>query len=668
MKIFNKILIANRGEIAVRIIRSAEKLGIKTVAIYSDADEDALHVEMADEAYSLGESLELSDTYLSIEKIIQIALRSGSEAIHPGYGFLSENPKFVTACEKAGIVFIGPNSKAIKLMGNKIESRDFVKKLKIPMTAGVTGDHKTLLKMANEIPLPILVKAAAGGGGKGMRIVRDLKELPEILESTSREAKSYFGDGTIFIEKYVEEPRHIEIQVIGDNHGNVVHLFERECSIQRRYQKIIEESPSPTLTPEVRTKMGNAAVKISKEIGYNNAGTVEFLVDKNLDFYFLEMNTRVQVEHPVTEMVTGIDIVKEQIRIAAGYPLSFYQSTVKQTGHAIECRIYAEDPSNNFLPSPGEMSLYLEPEGKGIRIDAGIQEATTIHSFYDPMISKLITWGEDREIAREKMINALNNYSIHGIRTNISYLLQLLKHKAYIANKISTKYCDEHTGDIIKLIEKEKKSIPIHLPVMAYLMYDFHKYLLENNDPEFNVWKEIGFWRDLMEIKIGFEEGKITVRIYEDQKGKYTFKINGQIHDAYVKTLETGIIELVINDYSHSFVISNDAKGNGYVSTDGHIFTLVRNDVLLEEDVFGAHDHGGKDHGEIVSPMPGKVVKINVKEGQKVKKGDLLLVVEAMKMENNIISPKEGKIDKINVKTGEMVNGSKELLVLLDEN
>ncbi len=322
---------------------------------------------------------------------------------------------------------------------------------------------------------PFLVKAAAGGGGKGMRIVRDLKELPEILESTSREAKSYFGDGTIFIEKYVEEPRHIEIQVIGDNHGNVVHLFERECSIQRRYQKIIEESPSPTLTPEVRIKMGNAAVKIAKEIGYNNAGTVEFLVDKNLNFYFLEMNTRVQVEHPVTEMVTGIDIVKEQIRIAAGYPLSFDQSSVKQTGHAIECRIYAEDPSNNFLPSPGEMSLYLEPEGNGIRIDAGIQEATTIHSFYDPMISKLITWGEDREIAREKMIHALKNYSIHGIRTNISYLLQLLKHKAYIANKISTKYCDEHTGDIIKLIEKDKKSIPIHLPVMAYLMYDFHK-------------------------------------------------------------------------------------------------------------------------------------------------------------------------------------------------
>jgi 3-methylcrotonyl-CoA carboxylase alpha subunit len=664
MKIFNKILIANRGEIAVRVIRSAQKLGIQTVAIYSIADEEALHVELADEAYSLGDSIELSDTYLNIIKIIEIAKKSGSEAIHPGYGFLSENSKFVQACEKAGIVFIGPNSKAMKLMGNKIESRDFVTKLGIPMTAGVTGDHETLLKKAKKIPLPILVKAAAGGGGKGMRIVYDLKELPEILESTSREAKSYFGDGTIFIEKYVEEPRHIEIQVIGDNHGNIVHLFERECSIQRRYQKIIEESPSPTLTPEVRTKMGNAAVKIAKEIGYNNAGTVEFLVDKSLNFYFLEMNTRVQVEHPVTEMVTGIDIVREQIRIAAGYPLSFDQSSVKQTGHAIECRIYAEDPSNNFLPSPGDMSLYIEPEGNGIRIDAGIDEAATIHSFYDPMISKLITWGEDREIAREKMIHALTNYSIHGIRTNISYLLEILKHEAYINNKISTKYCDEHTLDLIQQIEKEKKTNPVYLPVIAYLMYDFHKDLLEDDEPFYNVWREIGYWRDLMEIKVMADDEPHSVKIIEKQKGKYAFTVKNQLHEAYIKSLELGLIELAIDDYSHRFVISNDSKGKGYVSFNGHIFALTRVDSLLEEDVFGTHDHGGKDHGEIVSPMPGKVVKINVAEGQSVKKGEILLVIEAMKMENNIISPREGKIERINVKVGEMVNGSRELAVI----
>jgi 3-methylcrotonyl-CoA carboxylase alpha subunit len=668
MKLFNKILIANRGEIAVRVIRSAQKLGIQTVAIHSSVDEASLHVEIADEAYSLGESLELSDTYLNIPKIIEIALKSGSQAIHPGYGFLSENPKFVEACEKSGIVFIGPNSKAMQLMGNKIESRDFVTRIGIPMTAGIKGDHKTLIKKATEIPLPILVKAAAGGGGKGMRIVRDLKELPEVLESTSREAKSYFGDGTIFIEKYVEEPRHIEIQVIGDNHGNVVHLFERECSIQRRYQKIIEESPSPTLTPEVRTKMGEAAVRITKEIGYNNAGTVEFLVDKDLHFYFLEMNTRVQVEHPVTEMVTGIDIVKEQIRIAAGYPLSFDQSSVKQTGHAIECRIYAEDPTNNFMPSPGDMALYIEPEGNGIRVDTGIQEATTIHSFYDPMISKLVSWGEDREIAREKMILALKNYSIHGIKTNISYLIQIIQHQGYIGNNISTKYCDEHTADIVSLIEKERKSVPTHLPIIAYLMYDFHKDLLEDDDSDYNVWKEIGFWRDMMEINIDFNGEPIKVKILENTSGKYTFKLNGHDYVSYIKALELNMAEVVIDDYVHKFVISNDTKGNGYVSFNGQIYSITRNDILPEEDVFGTLEHGGKDHGEIVSPMPGKVVKINVKEGQKVNKGDLLLVVEAMKMENNIVAHKTGRIEKINVQTGEMVNGSKELLVMLNES
>ncbi|MBM3435526.1 MAG: biotin/lipoyl-binding protein, partial [Bacteroidetes bacterium] len=560
----------------------------------------------------------------------------------------------------------GPNSKAMKLMGNKIESREFVKKIGIPMTAGVTGDHETLINMAKKIPLPILVKAAAGGGGKGMRIVRDLKELPQILESTEREAKSYFGDGTIFIEKYVEEPRHIEIQVIGDNHGNAVHLFERECSIQRRYQKIIEESPSPTLTPDVRLKMGEAAVRITKEIGYNNAGTVEFLVDKDLNFYFLEMNTRVQVEHPVTEMVTGIDIVREQIRIAAGFPLSFEQSSVKQYGHAIECRIYAEDPSNNFLPSPGEMSVYLEPSGNGIRIDTGISEASTIHSFYDPMISKLVAWGEDRDVAREKMIHALRNYSIHGIKTNISYLVQIVKHQVYAENKISTKYCDEHTGEIISMIEIEKKNIPAYLPLIAYLMYDFHRDSLEQGNSAYNVWREIGFWRDLMEINITLDGLGLGIGINQHSDGIYQFRINNQIHRAYLKTMELNEIELVIDNHSHKFVISNDSKGNGFVGIDSHIFSIRRNDILVSEDIFGTLDHGGKAHGEIVSPMPGKVVKINVKEGQPVKKGDLLLVVEAMKMENNIVSPKEGTIKKINVKTGEMVNGSRELVVLAE--
>ena len=663
MKLFKKILIANRGEIAVRVIRSAGELGIRTVGVYSTADDQGLHVQLADEAYCLGESAELSETYLNIAKILDIAKRSGSEAIHPGYGFLAENPAFVKACEDAGIVFIGPNSRAIRLMGNKIESREFVGKAGIPMTAGLTGDAGSLIREAEKIPLPLLVKAAAGGGGKGMRIVHDLKELPAILETTSREAKSYFGDGTIYIEKYIEEPRHIEVQVIGDNHGNAVHLFERECSIQRRYQKIIEESPSPTITPEIRSQMGEAAVKIAKEIGYNNAGTVEFLVDKDLNFYFLEMNTRVQVEHPVTEMVTGIDIVREQILVAAGNPLSFGQNDLEQKGHAIECRIYAEDPANGFLPSPGKMTLYQEPGGEEIRIDTGIAGATTIHSFFDPMISKLIVWGEDREIAREKMIRALNAYVIHGIKTNIPYLTRVLDQDAYIRNRISTRYCDEHTDEINLLIQKEKQEIPGHLPVIGYLMYTFYHDLMSSEEEEFSVWKLIGYWRDMMDLSIRLDDQEMQIKVHGENKGIYKLGISGKNHSAELKYLEPGIAGLNVDGIMYEFYVSTDGKGNYFVSLNNHEFNITRQDVLIEEDIFGMLDQSGRE-GEIVSPMPGKVIKIAVASGQQVKQGDLLLIVEAMKMENNIISPKDGIVDMIFVQNGDMVDGSTELLAL----
>ena len=664
MKIFKKILIANRGEIAVRVIRSAQDLGIQTVAIYSPADDESLHVDMADEAYCLSDSNELSESYLNIKKIIEVARQSGSEAIHPGYGFLAENPAFVKACEKAGIVFIGPDSKAIKLMGNKIESRAFVKKIGIPMTEGITGDVATLKKEAGSIPLPILVKAAAGGGGKGMRIVHDLKDLPGILESTSREAKSYFGDPTVYIEKYVEEPRHIEIQVIGDNHGNAVHLFERECSIQRRYQKIIEESPSPTLTPEVRAKMGEAAVRIAREIGYNNAGTVEFLVDNKLNFYFLEMNTRVQVEHPVTEMVTGVDIVREQILIASGNPLSLKQEDLRQDGHAIECRIYAEDPSNNFMPSPGEMSLYIEPEGEHIRIDTGIAEATTIHSFYDPMISKMIVWGENREIARERTIHALKEYTVHGIRTNIAFLKEVLQNKAYIENKISTKYCDEHLEDLVMEIAKGKSGITPELPALAYLVYGFHEDLLYPDDDVHNIWNEIGYWRDLMQVDVMVDDTRLSIGIHRTNGGHFEFVAGNKPLAATLRAMEYGILQLVIDGHTLEWYISTDRKGQGHVSFDGHLFMVKRHDVLIEEDVFGTLDSGAKDQGEIVSPMPGKVIKVNVKKGQKVDKGDVLMVVEAMKMENTILAPRKGLVEAVNVKTGSMVDGTTELVKL----
>jgi acetyl-CoA carboxylase biotin carboxylase subunit len=666
MKLFKKILVANRGEIAVRVIRAAQEMGIRAVAIYSEADRTALHARLADEAYSLGEDLALSETYLDIKKIVAIAKNAGCEAIHPGYGFLAENPQFVKACDKAGIVFIGPNARAMKLMGNKIESREALKDAGIPMTAGITGDVKTLLKRAGEIPFPIMIKAAAGGGGKGMRIVHDDTILEELLESTSREAKNYFGDGTIFIEKYIEEPRHIEIQVLGDNYGNVIHLYERECSIQRRHQKIIEESPSPTLTQEVREKMGETAVRIAKEIGYNNAGTVEFLVDKKLQFYFLEMNTRVQVEHPVTELVTGIDIVQEQILIAAGKELDIDQDLVTQNGHAIECRIYAEDPENNFLPSPGDMTYYLEPEGDLIRVDSGILEATTIHSFYDPLISKLIVWGENREEARARMIKAMEEYIIHGIRTNISFLNQLLQNKAYITNKISTKYCDEHLETLNAKMKKEKGNIPLHIPGYAYYLHDFtHKKMLEET-PGIDTWDLIGHWRDVMEL-----EGKVDGKPFHftvdkiDELDHFLADESGK-HHAQVRFCYNGYMEMALDGKVSEFYVSTGEDGTGHVTYMGKVFEVARQDVLYgKQALLGSMDaKGGAGDGKIVSPMPGKVIKVNVKKGQEVKKGATLLIVEAMKMENYITAPMDGKIEKINVKVGDMVDSSKKLVEL----
>ena len=661
MKLFNKILVANRGEIAIRIIKSARALGIKTVTIYSEVEANALHVKYGDESYCIGK-VELSDTYLNIDKIIDVAVKAKCDAIHPGYGFLAENPLFVDACNKAGITFIGPTTHAMKIMGNKIEARAFAKNINVPMTEGVTGDVETMLKAVKSIAFPVLIKAAAGGGGKGMRIVHNENDLKEALESTSREAKNYFGDGSIYIEKFVEEPRHIEVQIIGDNHGNVVHLYEIECSIQRRYQKIIEESPSPTLTDEVRNKMGETAVKIGKAINYNNAGTIEFLVDKDMNYYFLEMNTRVQVEHPVTEMVTGIDIVKEQILIAAGNPLSFTQEEVKQNGHAIECRIYAEDPDNNFMPSPGTMTYYKEPSGEGIRIDTGIEKATTIESFYDPMISKLIVWGADRENARIKIIESLKEYIVHGIKTNVTYLINLLQHDAFIKNNITTKFCDEYKDEMISLMNKGKEVVPYYAPFISYLIYSLDiKDTISHN----NVWSTIGYWRDLMKINVAFEAKDILVFFNRKKDNDYEFEINNTKYNVHVKDHNEGKLDITINDEPFTTYVSTDTRRNAFISCNGYIFQAIRKDILITEDVFsGSGGNAGADENRLYSPMPGKVTKINVKEGDTVKKGDNLIVVEAMKMENHVLSAKDATVVKVNVNVGEMVLSQNVLIEL----
>lgn len=657
MKLFKKILIANRGEIAVRIIRSAHELGIRTVAIYSKPDEEALHTKLANESFYIGER-ELSETYLNVAKIIEIAKRSGSDAIHPGYGFLAENPELVNACNKEGIAFIGPSLRAIQLMGNKIEARDFVSKLGTPMTKGAVGSHKELFEAARNIPFPILVKAAAGGGGKGMRIVHELNKLQETIEATSREAKSYFGDEKVFIEQFIEDPRHIEIQIIGDKHGNIVHLYERECSIQRRYQKIIEESPSPTLDQVTREKMGAAAVDIAKAIAYDSAGTIEFLVDRNLNFYFLEMNTRIQVEHPVTEMVTGIDIVREQILVAAGNQLGFKQTEIIQTGHAIEARIYAEEPEADFRPSPGEMIYYKEPQGANLRIDTGIEKASTIHSFFDPMVSKLICYADNRDVAIERLSIALKDYIIHGISTNIEYLISLLNHEAYIKNEISTKFCDERSDEVILAIDNSKSKININILAGAYLLYDFNS-RKENHE---SVWNQIGYWRLLSELELSFNDELISINLMKNEGHYYKMMINGEPFEIELMEFDGAFLKATFNGYSNSFYISQDADGIGHLNHKGFLYKFCRKDQLVETDFFHSEDESAGGNS-IKSPMPGKVIKVNVEVGDKVAKGETIIIVEAMKMENSLIANRDVVIAEVRVKEGDMVDNSSPLVI-----
>lgn len=442
---FSKILIANRGEIAARVIRTCKKLGIQTVAVYSEADADSLHVKWADEAYLIGKP-RVSESYLNIEKIIEVAKETKAEAIHPGYGLLSENPMFARRCKEEGIVFIGPTADIIASMGSKIESRKTMAEAGVPIVPGISfplQDVEEAVKTAETIGYPIMLKASAGGGGIGMQIVKNEEELRKAFEGNQKRAASFFGDGAMYLEKYIENPRHIEIQLLADYHGNYVYLWERECSIQRRHQKVIEEAPSPFLDEETRRKMGETAVQAAKHIGYTNAGTIEFLVDEQKNFYFLEMNTRLQVEHPVTEEITGLDLVEEQLRIAAGERLRYTQKDIQRSGHAIEVRIYAEDPKT-FFPSPGTITVFQLPEGEHVRNETAVTSGMAVTPFYDPMIAKLITKGENRQEAIARMLQALDRYQIEGIKTNIPMLKEVLSHPEFQAGHTTTHFVNTH--------------------------------------------------------------------------------------------------------------------------------------------------------------------------------------------------------------------------------
>lgn len=448
-----KILVANRGEIAIRVMRSAKELGIKTVAVYSDADKLLPHASYADEAVNIGPAA-ASESYLVQDKIIAACKQTGADAIHPGYGFLSENASFAERVEKEGLIFIGPSPEAIRIMGDKLTSKQTVQKFNVPLVPGMDepiNDVPKAKKVADDIGYPVMIKASAGGGGKGMRIVHDPKDFEEQMDRAMSEARNSFGNDEVFIEKFISSPKHIEVQILGDQHGNIVHLFERECSIQRRHQKVIEEAPSAVLTLEKRQQIGEAAVNVAKSCSYFGAGTVEFIADENLDFYFLEMNTRLQVEHPVTELITGIDLVKEQIAIANGKKLSFKQDDLSIHGHSLEVRVYAEDPENNFLPDTGKLTTYIRPQGAGVRVDDGYEQGQDVSIYYDPMIAKLITYGKDRSEAIDRMRRAIAEYQITGVKTTLSFCDFVLGHKEFVDGSFTTKFVESHfTSDILK--------------------------------------------------------------------------------------------------------------------------------------------------------------------------------------------------------------------------
>ncbi|MFA7625565.1 MAG: acetyl-CoA carboxylase biotin carboxylase subunit [Candidatus Kapaibacterium sp.] len=491
----NKILIANRSEIACRVIKACKEMGITSVAVYSEIDADALHVKLADECFAIGGTA-AKESYLDMDKIIKAALKSGADAIHPGYGFLSENPEFNEKVRNAGLIFIGPNPESMRLLGSKTKARDLMISNSVPVVPGVksnTSDINEYSHFAEKIGYPVLIKSAAGGGGKGMRVVKSPNELADAIDSAKRESLSAFGSDEIFMEKYIQKPRHIEFQVVGDSHGNYIHLFERECSLQRRHQKIIEEAPSTALDEELRNKMGQAAIQAVKSAGYDNVGTVEFLLDEDGSFYFLEVNARIQVEHPVTEEITGIDLVQLQINIAAGEPIPFNQKDLSINGWSIECRIYAEDAFNDFMPSSGKILLHKAPIGEGVRFDSGIETGTNVSIFYDPILAKLIVNGDTREEATERMIDALKSTAVLGVKTSLPFMIGLLENEIFKNGDTYTGYIDKNYAELIKF--DFEGNLPHALGVAAHINTSFEP---ENKDP----WLNIGKWELL------FSKGK----------------------------------------------------------------------------------------------------------------------------------------------------------------
>ncbi|XP_052797487.1 methylcrotonoyl-CoA carboxylase subunit alpha, mitochondrial-like [Mya arenaria] len=667
-----KILIANRGEIACRVIKTARSLGIKTVSVYSDADKDSLHVSMADEAYNIGPAAP-SQSYLCQDKIMNVAKHSGAQAIHPGYGFLSENVEFAELCSNEGVIFIGPPSTAIRDMGIKSTSKAIMSAAGVPVVHGYHGDDQSDSRLKQEaaaIGYPVMIKAVRGGGGKGMRIAMTDSEFDSQLESARREAMKSFGDQVMLIEKFVEMPRHVEVQVFGDHHGNYVYLFERDCSVQRRHQKIIEEAPAPGLSEETRRAIGEAAVRAAQAVNYVGAGTVEFIMDRNEDFFFMEMNTRLQVEHPVTEMVTGTDLVHWQIKVAAGEKLPMRQEEIKLHGHAFEARIYAEDPNNSFMPGAGPL-LHLSPPttDENTRIDTGVRQGDEVSVHYDPMIAKLIVWSEDRDSALRRCRAALMDYQVLGLNTNIQFLTDLAQHREFAAGKVHTDFIPQHQSELFPQRTTSHAAICQAVVALVLQQAEHSQQLAAKTlDPHSPVWmchalrinQNPTRWISLMD-----GDRELKIQIVTNRDGSYTvmfddksYSVTGQLEKHGERT---SIVTTIDGVKTQASVVQ---LGNSL-----HLFTADgQRELSLPVPKFMTSSADGGSLGDAVAPMPGVIEKVSVEPGTAVEKGDPLVVMIAMKMEYVIRAPKAGVVESVYYKTGDTVQKGVTLVHFQEES
>jgi 3-methylcrotonyl-CoA carboxylase alpha subunit len=671
---FDRILIANRGEIACRVARTARRLGIRTVAVYSDADVDALHVDVCDEAHRIGGAAP-RDSYLNGRAIIEVARNSGAQAIHPGYGFLSENETFAAQCAAAGITFIGPPPAAIAAMGSKSAAKAIMARAGVPIVPGYHGDDQQPALLAGEaarIGYPVLVKATAGGGGKGMKVATGAGDFADALASAQREAKAAFGDDRVLLERYLRSPRHIEIQVFGDTHGDVVHLFERDCSVQRRHQKVLEEAPAPGMDDARRQAMGAAAVDAARAIGYVGAGTVEFIVEQDGTFYFMEMNTRLQVEHPVTEMITGVDLVEWQLRVAAGEPLPRAQSALAINGHAIEARIYAEDPSRGFLPSIGRIAHWRMPDATAtVRVDTGFRAGDAVTAYYDPMLAKVIGWGADRERARKALLDALASCEVAGVTTNVAFLERVVTHDAFARGQIDTGLIDRHRDALLSPAAQTPRRALIAAAVAEYraTQRTAGEAASRSPDPHSPWHLTDAWWNGTSTHRLSFTFGDgdrmHAVDVHPDADG--SLRMSGAIDAAAVRSERRGDrLFIVAGDGATD---DDDARFTASVVDDGatrHVFAAGARARLTLVDPL-AHAGADAEHaGHLAAPMSGTIVAVMVAAGDSVAKGAALVVLEAMKMEHTITAPAAGRVAAVNCAVGERVAEGADLVDIDD--